>query len=600
MPQSAIGDYAMVGDTRSAALVSRSGAIDWMCIPRFDADPLFGRLVDEDNGGSFSISLDATKEVRRSYLEGSAVLRTNFTTSSGSARLIEGMVANVRGALLPQTLLVRRVECLSGAVRTRVGFDPRLGLPGRRPDRARPLGNGRLKCEWGSLAVGVSCTPEVMIEPGTEIAFDLKAGRSLTIVLSVADRCPLVWVPASEATKLLTDTDGWWRRWSHALAYNGPYREAIVRSLITLRLLTYSPSGAPVAAPTTSLPEVLGGTRNWDYRYAWPRDASIGLAAFLATGNVHLANSFMHWLMHASRLSRPHLRVLYDTHGKPAPNERELAVSGYRSSMPMRVGNGARDQHQLDVYGWVVDAAWLLEESGHRLHGETWRAVAGFADFVAKGWRQPDAGIWEVRGDPAHYVHSKLMGWLALDRVSRMARNHRVRTSRLNTWERERHAIATWIHKHGVDHERHTMVWKAGSNEVDASLLILPVVGLEPTGSPLLAGTVDAIRDVLEVEDGLLFRYRRQADGLKGHEGAFLPCSFWLVQALAHAGRIAEATQMFERLLFYANDVGLFSEEIDPVTKESLGNFPQAFTHATVIQAGLALQSAQSTKLEAS
>lgn len=599
MPGSAIGDYAMLGDTRSAALVSRSGAVDWMCIPRFDAEPVFGRLIDPNDGGSFTVALDGTKEIQRSYGEGSAVVQTMLTTSTGSARLVEGMVANVGGALLPQSLLVRRVECVSGDVQVRVTFDPRFGLPGRPPHRTSKPGNGRLICEWGSLAVALACTPEAGIEPGVESNFNLESGETLTIVMSVADRGPVVWVPASKANALLVETDQWWRRWSSALDYDGPHREAVVRSLVTLRMLTYSPSGAPVAAPTTSLPEAVGAARNWDYRYAWPRDAAIGLAAFLATGQASLAHTFMHWLLHASRLSRPRLRVLYDIHGKPAPAERELAVSGYRNSIPVRVGNGARHQHQLDVYGWVADATWLLQESGHRLHGEMWRAVSGLADFVAKSWRHPDAGIWEVRGDLAHYVHSKVMAWLALDRIARMARSRRVGARRLGTWERERDAIATWIRAHGVDYERNALVWKSGSREVDASLLILPVVGFEPPDSPLLAGTIDAIRDTLEVKDGLLYRYRRLADGLDGDEGAFLPCSFWLVQALAFTGRIAEATEMFGRLLSFANDVGLFSEEIDPATKEPLGNFPQAFTHATVVQAGLALQRAQRVQCEA-
>lgn len=562
---------------------------------------MFGRLIDWDSGGSFTLSLDETKGIERAYAEGSAILQTTITTSTGSARLVEGMVANVNSAMLPQSLLVRRLECHSGDVRVRVRFDPRLGIPGRRPQRTRRLGNdGGLLCEWGSLAVALQCTPYVCIEPGVEAELLLEAGQRLTMVMSVADRSPVSFVSASKANDLLQETEEWWRRWSLDLDYRGPYREAVVRSLITLRLLTYSPSGAPVAAPTTSLPEALGGGRNWDYRLAWPRDASIGLAGFLATGNDQLAHSFMHWLLHASRLTRPRLRVLYDVYGKPASKEHELDASGYRASIPVRVGNGASDQHQLDVYGWVADAAWLLEESGHPHHGETWRALAGFADFVTKAWREPDAGIWEVRGDPAHYVHSKLMAWLALDRISRMARNHRVRERRLVSWERERAAIARWVRTNGIDRKRNTYVWRSDRKDLDAALLILPVLGFEPVGSPVLAGTIDAIRRELEVQPGLLYRYPPQADGLDGKEGAFLPCSFWLVQALAHTGRIPEATEMFETLLGYANDVGLWSEEIDPLTKQHLGNFPQAFTHATVVQAGLALQSAGRLEEEAS
>jgi GH15 family glucan-1,4-alpha-glucosidase len=595
-----IAGYALIGDTRTAGLISKSSSVDWMCLPRFDGLPVFGRLVDRTSGGSFSISLVEAKETRRSYRPGSAVLETTVSTSTGEARLLEGMVANVAGALLPQSLLVRRVECTSGEVSIRVLFDPRLGFPGSPPERTRTVAPGRVICEWGSLAVSIDSEPAATIEPGSETELALGAGQSLTLVMSVADRGPVVWVPGSEAERLLMDTDRWWRLWSNELDYEGPFREAIVRSLITIRLLTYSPSGAPVAAPTTSLPEAFGGSRNWDYRYAWPRDASIGLSAFLATGHAGLADSFMHWLLHASRLSRPRLRVLYDVFGKPTPGETDVKASGYLRSTPVRLGNGASEQHQLDVYGWVADAAWLLDESGNRLDGETWRAVAGFADFVADNWRRPDAGIWEVRGEPAQYVHSKLMAWLALDRTSRLARNHRVKARRLRKWEQERDAIASWVRSNGIDHRRNTLVWKAGSDELDAALLILPVLGFEPEDSPLVRGTIDSVRADLETEPGLVFRYWQQSDGLDGYEGAFLPCSFWLVQALASTAKVTEATELFEHLLTFANDVGLLSEEIDPISKALLGNFPQAFTHATVVQAGLALQSAERTARAAS
>lgn len=600
MPRPAISDYALIGDTRTAALVSSTHSIDWMCVPRFDAAPLFSRLIDPEGGGSFSIELGENTQTQRRYMDGSPVVESDIVTPTGRARVHEAMVANVREALLPQSLLVRRVTCESGQIDVSVVFNPRRGLPGRPPDRVRQVRDRGTICEWGALAVSIATDPHIAIEPGTPISMRLQAGESLSLVLGVADRSPMIWVPASSGQQLLLDTQAWWKEWSDAIDYDGPFRDAVVRSLITLRLLTYSPSGAPIAAPTTSLPEAIGAGRNWDYRYSWPRDASIGLVAFSSTGNLDLAHSFMHWLLHASRLTRPRLQVLYDVYGKPAPTETEVDVSGYRGSRPVRVGNNARAQHQLDVYGWVADAAWMLEQAGHRLHGETWRAVAGFADFIADNWRKPDAGIWEVRGDPAHYVHSKLMAWLALDRISRMTGSHRVRRARSQRWERERDAIARWIRSDGVDESRNTLVWKAGSNELDASLLLLPVIGLEPPGSPLVTGTIEAIRAELEVGHGLVLRYRRQADGLEGYEGAFLPCSFWLVQALAHCGQTAQAVELFERLLSHGNDVGLFSEELDPDSGEQIGNFPQAFTHATIVQAGLAIRDAARSQAKAS
>ena len=590
-----IGDHALIGDTRTAALVSRRGEIDWMCVPRFDSEPIFGRLVDSDNGGAFSITVRGSERTQHSYVDGSAVLETTTQTTDGVARTTEAMIANVSGALLPQTILVRRIQCLEGHVELDVGFDPRLGLPGRAPDRIRHMrANAAVICEWGSLAVALQCDPSLPIEPGVDASVALGQGEVATFTMSIADRCPLTMVTPERAHDLLAATQRWWQGWSQEIRYEGPHRDAVVRSLLTLRLLTYSPSGAPVAAPTTSLPEEVGGNRNWDYRYAWPRDAAIGLAAFLAAGDTDIAHSFMHWLLHATRLTRPRLRVLYEIHGRNAPPESEVEdVTGYRDSLPVRLGNAADEQHQLDVYGWVVDAACLLEESGQKLHGETWRAVAGFADRTARVWREPDAGIWEVRGNPDHYVHSKLMAWLALDRSARMARNHRVKQSRVRTWLRERDAIAQDVLKNGVDHDRKSFVWKYGDRAMDAALLLVPVLDFESPDSPLVKGTIKAVREDLEIEPGLLYRYPPGAEGLEGKEGVFLPCSFWLVQALALTGEVDEATLIFDRLLDYSNDLGLWSEELDPGNKEALGNYPQALTHSALAQAAGTLSEAR-------
>jgi GH15 family glucan-1,4-alpha-glucosidase len=363
-----------------------------------------------------------------------------------------------------------------------------------------------------------------------------------------------------------------------------------------MRLLTYSPSGAPVAAPTTSLPEQLGGSRNWDYRYAWPRDASIGIGAFLGVGLDDQARAFLYWLLHASRLDRPRLPAILTIHGRRLPPERELSWSGYANSRPVRFGNGAADQHQLDNYGWVIDAMWLLVRAGHCLYGETWRAAAAMADRVAARWRDPDAGLWEVRGEPAHYVHSKLMAWLALDRALRIADTHRTSTRRRARWAAARADIAADVRARGIDHDRGTLVRAYGRHDLDAALLILPLLGLEPVDSPLVGGTIDAVRRELGAGGPLLYRYPRGEDGLAGREGAFLPCSFWLVQALAATGAVDDANALMADLVDLGGPLGLYAEEADPDTGEQLGNFPQAFTHATVVQAALSLRDATTAR----
>jgi GH15 family glucan-1,4-alpha-glucosidase len=582
-----ISDYALLGDTRTSALCGMNGSIDWMCAPAFDSPPIFGKLVGGDTAGSFCVTVEDTTAKRRQYMRDSAVLETEIDTAHGHGRLVDAMVVGVEGALLPPSILVRRLTCDQGKLSARILFDPRLGLPSSSPRSARR--QGTLVCEWGSLAVTLQCFSDIEIAPGRESVVELAAGSDLTLVMTISDRSPAVFLSPDQPHVLLDKTQTWWDEWSSGINYDGPFREAVLRSLITLQLLTFSPSGAPIAAPTTSLPEELGGERNWDYRFSWPRDASIGLAAFLAVGKPEIAHSFMHWLLHASRLSRPRLHVLYTLYGKPPPEERELdGVPGYRGSLPVRIGNEARLQHQLDVYGWVVDAAWLLVKAGHDLHAEHWRAIRGFADHVAEHWQEPDAGIWEIRGEERHYVHSKMMAWLCLDRALRIARKRHVHGKRRERWVEERDRIARDVLERGFDASSRSYVRAYGTRELDAAVLILPVLGFDDDPGRV-QGTIAAIRRELESGDGLVFRYRREADGIRGREGAFVPCSFWLVQALAHTGRRDEAVGLMEKLVQKANDVGLFSEEIEPETGAFLGNFPQAFTHATLVQAALSL-----------
>ncbi|MEP6893699.1 MAG: glycoside hydrolase family 15 protein [Gaiellaceae bacterium] len=588
-----IGDYGLVGDTRTAALVGPQGSVDWLCLPHFDGVPVFGRLVAGGRGGRFALSpVDPVARTARRYVPGTTVLETRWLVGVGELVLTEGMVSDVVGSLFPTMCMVRRLEAIGGPVRVELVVDPRFG-----DDRV--LGTFRregLGAVWerDGLALAVSCDPALPIVPSEPIEVVVEPGCPMTVALVGAFRGPLTLVDPRDAWgALLTDAERW-RGWSASIAYDGRRRDVVERSLITLRLLTYSPSGAPVAAPTTSLPEWPGGTRNWDYRYAWPRDASIGVGAFLAVGLVEEAEAFLYWLLHASRLDRPRLPALLTIHGLRVPVERTVNDwPGFASSRPVRFGNGARDQHQLDNYGWVLDAMWLLVRAGQRLDGETWRAARGLTDEVARRWREPDSGVWEVRGEPAHYVHSKLMAWLALDRALRIAQVQGVSAKRRDRWERERDAIAADVVARGFDASRRTFVRAYGRVDLDAATLLLPTIGLEPSDSPRVRGTISAIRRELAAGGPLLYRYRPGEDGLDGEEGAFLPCSFWLVQALAASGAVAAATELFDELTSLGGPLGLFAEEAEPGTGRMLGNYPQALTHASLVQAALAIRDAQ-------
>ena len=591
-----IADYGLIGDTRTAALVASDGGIDWMCLPHFDGPPVFGRLVGGSEAGTFRLgpSGQATVIARR-YRPGTASLETTWRSSKGRLTLHEGMIAKVTGALLPTTLLVRRLTAEVGPVEAVIHFDPRFGehrLPPRAQHRADIL-----VCNWAATAIALHCSPPVRVDPGQPTTVIVTPGQPLTVVLAVAEREPIVYVNADTAWAALEADEQRWRTWCDEIDDGLPHRDMAVRSLLTLRLLTYSPSGAPVAAATTSLPEHLGGIRNWDYRFAWPRDASIGIAAFLGVGKVDEARRFMAWLLHASRLDRPRLPVLFTLHGRHPSSERALAGwPGYANSQPVRIGNGAADQHQLDGYGWVLDAAWLLVQARHHLYSETWRAMRGFADEVAQRWTEPDAGIWEIRGDGAHHMHSKLMAWLAIDRALRIAATHRTPTRQLARWQTERAAIAADVTTRGFNPELGSYSRTYGSSDLDAAVLVLPLLDLEPPDSPRIRGTIDAITQQLSAGGPLLYRYPPGQDGLPGTEGAFLPCSFWLVQALAVTGRVDEARERFAALCGLASRLGLYAEEMDPASHRHLGNYPQALTHAALLQAALSLRDPQSLR----
>jgi GH15 family glucan-1,4-alpha-glucosidase len=582
-----IGEYGLIGDTRTAALVAPGGAIDWLCFPRFDSPPLFGRLVAGEEGGFFHVGVADVLETRQRYLDGSSVLETTWRTETGEATLLDGMVADTGGALLPQALLVRELTCRSGAVRARVRFDPRRGWNWEKPRAERR--QGRLVSAWGPVVATLIVAPDLALEPGEYRELELRQGDRLVLALGLDERSPAVLVDPFRAIDHLRATDRWWRAWTAGLESPiGDSDAPVRRSLLTLRLLTYAPSGAPVAAPTASLPEIVGGSKNWDYRYAWVRDASLGVSAFLSVGSTSEPRAFLWWMLHASRRTRPELRVLYDLMGGANFDERELPdLPGYRGSRPVRVGNAAVDQFQLDTYAWMLDAGWAYLERTGRLYSETWRALRGHADVLARRWMEPDHGIWELRGARRHYVHSKFMAWYGLDRALRMAERLPATERRRRFWTIARTHLADEIRGRGFDESRRRYVQAFDSTDPDASLLGAAMTHFEPWDSPRLRGTIDAIRKELGAGGPLL--YRTLPDG----EGAFLPCSFWLSSALAAAGRAEEAREVFEQTCALATPLGLFAEEFDPTKKEHLGNFPQAFTHSSLVLAAADLARAE-------
>jgi GH15 family glucan-1,4-alpha-glucosidase len=590
-----ISEYGVIGDTRTAALCSSAGSIDWLCLPRFDSDPVFGRLIGGEGTGSFAISpADRADVVWRRYRVDSTVLETRWRTNASELTLVEGMVSEVQHELLPSTLLVRRIQCDGAPAPVVVRFDPRRGEDGAEPNVQRR--SSALVCQWGPLAVGLHVDPEHPIVPGRDTEITLSPGQPVTFVMTAVWGEPLVYVSASRAWQELLADHQRWKAWVRGIGDCGPYVDDVIRSLITLRLLTYSPSGAPVAAPTTSLPEQLGGERNWDYRYAWVRDASLGITGFLGAGREQEARAFLLWLLHASRLDRPRLPPMFNLDGKQVPRERVFDWSGYADSRPVRVGNDARGQHQLDTYGWVVDAAACLSDSGHGLYAETWRTIAGFADLVAKRWQEPDSGLWEERARPAHYVHSKLMGWVALDRALRLTDGHRTRASRRRRWLAARESLLADVLRHGYDPGRRALVRAYGRDDLDAALVRAPLLGFDDATAPVMYGTIDAIRRELGAGGPLLYRYPPGTDGLAGGEGAFLPCSYWLAQALARVGRVDEAAEVLEQLAPVNDGLGLLPEEIDPTSRAYLGNFPQAFSHAAHVAAALEMRDAMSER----
>ena len=587
----AIRDYAAIGDGRTVALVALDGAIDWLCLPNLDSPSAFGALVDAERGGSFVLRPSIPFDSSRRYVPGTNVLETTFTTATGVVRVTDAMTLPTHG-LSPYRELARRVEPLAGRVPMEWLVKPGFGYAAGRTRRERRAGVPAATCGRDAIAV-CSWSAGDAGWNGESISgsFTAVEGQSSLLALSAAHQEPLVLPRRADVEERLAATARSWREWVDGREYDGPWREAVLRSALALKLLVFAPSGAIAAAATTSLPEEIGGERNWDYRFTWPRDAAFTLDALVELGCGREAEAFFWWLMHASQLTHPRLNVLYRLDGGVESEEMSLPLAGYRDSRPVRVGNGASGQMQLDVYGEVLQAVSRFAEFNGGLDGDHGGRAAGFADFVSDAWTRPDAGIWEVRGEPRHYTQSKMMCAVALDRACDLHDRGVVRGGDVERWRRERRLIREFVEARCYSERLRSYVRSAGDEEVDASLLLGVLAGYDEPRSPRLVGTVDAVGRSLR--EGAFVRRYRADDGLSGEEGAFLPCSFWLVDAYARQGRLEEATKLMDELVGLANDVGLYAEEIDPGSADFLGNFPQALTHLALINAACSFARAE-------
>jgi GH15 family glucan-1,4-alpha-glucosidase len=581
-----IRDYAAIGDGRTVALVDRGGSVDWLCLPDLDSASVFAALLDRERGGFFLLRPTRSFESEHRYLQRSNVLETAYATATGRARVVEALTL-AGDRLEPSRELVRQIEVLSGEVEFELRLQPCFDYGRRRP---------RLLVRDGcGYALDRSDALVLLAWPDAQLAVDGHAitGRvTLTtreraqVVLASAHGEPLVLPAPNDVERRLELTHEHWRSWAQARSYRGPFREQVLRSALALRLLVHSPTGAVAAAPTTSLPEQIGGERNWDYRFSWVRDSALTIDAFLALGCAAEARSFFWWLLHASQISRPRLRVLYRLNGGTRADERTLPLAGYRGSAPVRIGNGALEQLQLDLYGSLLQSAWLFARSGNRIDRETGKRLAATADYVTEIWRRKDAGIWEVRSEPLDFTQSKEMCWLALRRALDLAEQGAVPERHASRWRDELARIEEFIESRCWSGSKRSYTRFADGEELDASVLLPLIFGYD-ADRERTASTVEAIRR--ELADGPYVRRYSGDDGLSGEEGAFLACSFWLVEALALVGRRDEAAALLDELVALANDVGLYAEELDPDTGEFLGNFPQGLSHIGLIRAAAAL-----------
>jgi pentatricopeptide repeat protein len=592
-----IADYALIGDCHAAALVSKEASIDWCCLPRFDSGSCFGRLLDWDRGGYCQIvPEDADFSSSRRYVDDTLVLETTFRSGGGEARMFDCFTMRRGGARDPYRQILRVMEGVRGRMRLRLWLCPRFDYAEVRP-WIRQEGVRHYSAIGGNDGLLIASEADLDFGDSHDVqaTFDVEAGERVHLSIQfmrpemIDDELPDPPQP-EELDRRLEDTVKWWRRWSSKARLDGPHGPGAIRSAIVLKALTNAPTGAIAAAPTTSLPEAPGGSRNWDYRFTWVRDSSFAVRSLAEVGFDAEADGFRRFVERSSAGHADDLQILYGVGGERRLPELVLDdLEGYRGARPVRVGNAASGQVQLDVYGELLDMAWMWHRRGHSPDDDYWRFLVDLVNCAAARWMEPDRGIWETRGRPQHFVHSKAMCWVALDRGIRLAREC-ARRAPLRRWTQTRNAIRRAVESDGYDVKRGVFVRAFRTKALDASLLLLPTVEFVPYQDERMIRTVDAIRTDLD-EDGLLRRYG-SADGLGGREGGFLACSFWLAECYARQGRPDEAREVFDRAVSTGNDLGLFSEEYDVQRREMLGNFPQALTHLSHIAAAVALTSA--------
>jgi GH15 family glucan-1,4-alpha-glucosidase len=602
----AISDHGLIGDLQTAALVSTDGTVDWFCCPRFDSPSVFAALLDRDRGGYFRIAPDRDDfDSRQLYFPDTAILITRFMTPDGVSETLDFMPV-AEGRATDRHRLVRMVRVVRGTMRFTVDVQPRFDY-GRRPHAQRTSADGAV-----FTADGLDLTLHLIGRPGhpgeadhlaveqrdkgVRISMTMRAGQFAGVVLESSGESaggPPRRIPVEEMVELRDDTVRWWRSWLGRSTYSGRWRDAVARSALVLKLLTYAPTGAMVAAPTAGLPEQIGGERNWDYRYTWIRDSSFSLYALLGLGHVEEAAAYAAWLRdrveeRVGEESGP-LKIMYRVDGSSDLAEEVLAhFEGYRGSRPVRIGNGAADQLQLDIYGELMDAVHLADLHGLQTAHKGWQRLTDALEWLCDNWDRPDEGIWETRGGPQNFTYGRLMSWVAFDRAIRLARN-RGRPADHTRLLAERDRVYYQIMSRGWNPERKAFVQHYDSDVLDAAVLMMPLMGFIAAGDPMWQSTLAAIdRDL--VSDSLVYRYdpRASPDGLRGREGTFTICTFWYVDALARSGRLEEARLTFEKMCTYANHLGLYSEEIG-LTGEQLGNFPQAFSHLSLINAAINL-----------